>query len=405
MLTRPFARLKPPASARTCAWRASARLVEAPSARRRRATSLAVGVAAAGLALFVGAAPSRLTGGNGTLYVGGWPSKVYIIDEAAEKVTGTIDVVTGVPKGMVLSKDRKRFYLVNSLSEQVEILDIASRKSLDHFTLSEGKKTVRIRSVVPDPLDRFVVMLVKTAEKKIDRFEISSPSLVVYDLKTHAVTRTIPWPNNEEREFVNIMMSPDGKLLYFFADDVLIYDTTTFKQVDKWELSRPIEEGLGRFDFGPRDVLFEEPGFYSGLFFVQDPVQNRRLMGIARVNLAAKSVDFWALGPAKMISFSLAPDRKRAYGLLQEIGDYEFWTFDLEHRKLGAKAEFSGRPRMALRTSSNGKVLYIYQAGNTIDLYEASTYKYLRTITLDADTTTELFVMPEQQHPSSTQQH
>ena len=49
---------------------------------------------------------------------------------------------------------------------------------------------------------------------------------------------------------------------------------------------------------------------------------------------------------------------------------------------------------MALRTSSNGKVLYIYQAGNTIDMYEASTYKYLRTLTLDADTTTELFVVP-----------
>ena len=37
---------------------------------------------------------------------------------------------------------------------------------------------------------------------------------------------------------------------------------------------------------------------------------------------------------------------------------------------------------------------YIYQAGNTIDLYDAATYKYLRTITLDADMTTELFVVP-----------
>ena len=49
---------------------------------------------------------------------------------------------------------------------------------------------------------------------------------------------------------------------------------------------------------------------------------------------------------------------------------------------------------MSLKTSSNGKLLYIYQAGNTIDLYEAATYKYLRTITLDADMTTTLYVMP-----------
>jgi DNA-binding beta-propeller fold protein YncE len=357
-------------------------------------------VVAAALAL-AAAPPAKLTGGAGTLYIGGWPNKIFVIDEATEKITGAIDVTTGEPRGMFLSKDRKRFYLVNSLSQQVEIIDVAGRKSIDHFTLSDGRKRVFIRSMIPDPLDRFVILLTKSAEKKIDRFEIGAPTLVVYDLKDHKIARTIPWPNNEEREFVNIMMSPDGKLLYFFADDVLIYDTTEFKQIDKWELSRPLEEGLARFDFGPRDITYEEPGFYSGIFQMMDPVQNRRLMGIARVNLNAKSVDFWALGPARPVGFSLAPDRKRAYGLLQEIGHYEFWTFDLEHHKLGAKMEFPGRPRMALRTSSNGKVLYIYQAGNTIDLYEASTYKYQRTITLDADTTTELFVVPEQKATSS----
>ena len=122
------------------------------------------------------------------------------------------------------------------------------------------------------------------------------------------------------------------------------------------------------------------------------------------MNLNAKSLDFWPLGPARPVGFALAPDRKRAYGLLQDIGHYEFWTFDLEHHKLGAKAEFAGRPRMALRTSSNGKVLYIYQAGNTIDLYEASTYKYLRTITLDADMTTELIVIPEQPRTAAPSQ-
>jgi hypothetical protein len=350
------------------------------------------------------AAPApRLGGGNGTLYIGAWPHRIFVIDEATETVTGTIDVSTGVPKNLTLSKDKKHFYLVNAVSEEVEIIDIATRKSIDHFTLSEGRKKVRIRSMIPDPLERFVILLTKGAEKKIDRFEITPPTLVVYDLKSHKAARTIPWPNNDEREFINVMMSPDGKLLYFFADDVLIYDTAEFKQVDKWELSRPLEEGLNRFDFGPRDTTYEEPGFYSGMFFVQDPVQNRRIMGVARVNLAAKNVDFWPLGPARPVGFSLAPDRKHAYGLLQDIAHYEFWTFDLEHHKLGSRMEFPGRPRMALRTSTNGKLLYIYQAGNTIDLYEASTYKYLRTITLDADTTTELIVVPQAQKGTPSQ--
>ena len=37
----------------------------------------------------------------------------------------------------------------------------------------------------------FVILLTKSADKKIDRFEIGAPTLVVYDLKEHKVSRTI----------------------------------------------------------------------------------------------------------------------------------------------------------------------------------------------------------------------
>jgi hypothetical protein len=47
-----------------------------------------------------------------------------------------------------------------------------------------------------------------------------------------------------------------------------------------------------------------------------------------------------------------------------------------------------------LPTSSNVKVLHIYNAGNTIDLYDAETFKFMRTITLDSDVTSDLFVVP-----------
>jgi hypothetical protein len=117
-------------------------------------------------------------------------------------------------------------------------------------------------------------------------------------------------------------------------------------------------------------------------------------MGVARVDLSARTLDFYTLGPSVNVSFSLAPGRTRAYGLYQEIGRYELWTFDLEARRIASRVEFKGRPRMALRTSTNGRLLYIYLAGNTIDVYEAATFKYLRTIDLGADSTTPLFVVP-----------
>jgi hypothetical protein len=337
----------------------------------------------------------RVSAGNGTLIIGSYPKQYWIIDEATEKIVGSIPFQSGIPRRTTMSRDRKRFYTVEAAMEKVEILDIASRKTIDTFTLSEGSRKVRIRSLEPDPLNRFLVMVIASATKLVDRFEIGSPTLVQYDLKDHKIVRTIPWPDGEERQNANILFAPDGKLMYLFSDqDVLIYETGTFTQVDKWELSKPIEDGFGRLEFGSRDVLNDEPGFYTSIFNVSDPVQHRRTMGIGRVNLAAKTVDFYTLGPSTPLSFTLAPGRKVAYGLYEEIGRYEFWKFDLEHRTLAARTEFKGRPRMGLKTSSNGKVLYIYVAGNTIDLYDAETYQYLRTITLDGDMTTELFVLP-----------
>lgn len=333
--------------------------------------------------------------GNGTLIVGSFPDHFSVIDEATSTIVGKIPFTSGIPRRTAMSRDRKRFYTLEADQEIVEILDIASRSTIDTFKLSAGNRKVRIKTLEPDPLHRYVMLVTRAATKLIDRFEIGPAELVQFDLATKKVVRTIPWPNGEERETANIQFSPDGRLMYLFSEqDILIYETDTFKQVDKWELSKPQEDGLARYQAGSTDTINDEPGFYTGLFTVQDPIQNRRIMGIGRVNLAAKSVEFSALGPATQVGFTMAPDRRVAFGLSSEIGKYEFWKFDLEAKRVVERVEFKGRPRMSLRTSSNGKVLYVYNAGETIDLYDATTYQYMKTIHLPGDHTTDLFVLP-----------
>ena len=140
----------------------------------------------------------------------------------------------------------------------------------------------------------------------------------------------------------------------------------------------------------------DEPGFLTTTLTIEDPVQHRRMIGVAHIDLNKKDLEFYTLGPAGGVNIVLAPDRKHAYGLESEVGRYQFWTIDLEQRKVTSRTEFDGRPRMSLKTSSNGKLLYIYNAGNTIDVFEAATYKYLRTIDLDGDVTTGFYVVPTQ---------
>ena len=327
------------------------------------------------------------SGGNATIYVGTYARSILVLDESRLTVTDTIPVSIGIPTGILPSHDRKHLYVAEATFENVEVFDVATRKPIDRFTLSDGNRKVRIWGMNVDPLERFAILLVKTYDKKIDRFEIGPPTLLRYDLKQHAVTDTIPWPEGGERDGARILFSPDGALLYFFADDVLIYDTKTLKQIDRWQLASALPEGMGRFNFGFPEDVYEEDGFYTGLFRVTDPVQSRVLMGVARVNLSARTVDFYTLGPSEPVSFSLAPGRTKAYGMRRDIGNYEFWTFDLQNRRVAQRQKFEGRPRMGMTVSSNGRLLYIHTAGPTIDVYDAATFRHLRQVDLGADMT------------------
>lgn len=359
---------------------------------RRRAFLGSLGAGMAAPRLF---ADQKVTGGNGTFYVGGRPDRIVIVDEATEKATGEIKMRMGAPYRLRATRDRKRIYAIDMSFENVEIVDLATRQVIDTFRLSEGSKKVRIRGIEVDPAHRTAMLLTKTVTKAIDHWEIGPMTILQYDMQDHKVIRTLPWPNNEEREFAGFKFSPDGKFLFLFGEDIVAFDTKDFKEVDKWELSQPIENGFGRINLGSLDDTYEEPGYYSGIFTVQDAVQHRKIMGIARVNLQQKKVDFYALGPAEGVEFALAPGRELAYGLREEVGRCEFWTFDLKNKRLKSRTQFDGRPRMALKSSTNGKLLYVYQAGPTIDLYEAATYKYLRTITLNIDMT-GLVIVPAQ---------
>jgi len=333
--------------------------------------------------------------GTGTIYVGNYKGTISVIDEATEKVTGEIALKAGIPGRIAFSNDRARLYVTGISYETIEIVDRVKQQSVDVITLSEGKTKVRIWGMQPDPTDKYMILVIKKYTLNADSWEIGPPTLVQLDLATKKIARTIPWPKDEERERASVIFSPDGKLMYLFAEDILIYETEGFTQVDKWDLSLPLEPGAGRVSFGGLDPFSDAPGFYTGLFTMNDPLNNRRILGIARVELAKKKIDFRPLGPPKPVSWAMSPDHKRAYGLFSDIGEYEFWTIDVEKGTVLDRQPIQGRPRMSNRVSSNGNIIYIYTAGNTIDYYDVTTLKKLRTLTLDTDMTSFTLLPPK----------
>lgn len=335
-----------------------------------------------------------VSAGNGTIYVGSYKRSIFVIDEATEKVTREIPVSIGIPIGLTLSDDMSRLYVRDTTYEKIEVLDRLTGASLGSFTLTEGKSKTRIWGMRPDPQNKYLILTIKKYTLEADRWVIGPPTLVQYDLAQRKITRTIPWPKGEEREGVGVLFSPDGKLLYMFSEDILIYDTENFTEVDRWEVSRPLEPGAGSVPIGGLAPFSDEPGFYTGFFTMLDPAQGRRIMGLGRIELAKKKIDFHPIGPARGLGFAVSPDRKRGYGMLQNIEEYELWTFDLENYRVIGRLPFHGRPRMGMRVSSNGNYIYIHTAGNTIDLHDAATFTRQRTITLDGDMTGFLLVPP-----------
>src|SRR4026209_1877179 len=103
-----------------------------------------------------------------------------------------------MPWAMHHSRDDTRLYVQRADQEHFEVIDVASRQTLDTFTLSEGNKHVRALAFDVDPQHRFMVLVARETRKLINRFEIGAPTFFQYDLKEHKVVKTLAWSTDPE---------------------------------------------------------------------------------------------------------------------------------------------------------------------------------------------------------------
>jgi len=321
-------------------------------------------------------------------YIGTYSNELLVWDEASEQVVDRIQMRNPIPRNITVAESRNRLYVSEATAQTIEIVDVARGEVIDDFTLSHDSVRVRIQGFAVHPSDGRAVLEIMRYTKHADRYSVDGPYMVEYDLQAKEVTDTISLPDDLDPGDVNYRYAPDGETLYLFGDDIVALDAESYEELDRWELSRPLEPGLGATTFSTNSGTYDEPGVATSLFRMTDPAQNRRLLGIARVRLAERDVEFFTLGTQEPVgNFQLAPGGERAYGLFSQIGRYEFWEFDIPGRRVVRRQPFAGRPRMGLRVSADGSKLYVHVAGATIDVYDSRTFEALRTVTLDQDMT------------------
>jgi hypothetical protein len=351
--------------------------------------------------------PDAIWGASATeqlTYFGMWPHHVGVFDATQEKVVATIDVKSDVPRGLLLSADKKTLYVSTVKNNLLITIDLATRSVMSSFSLNEGNRSVRLIGLTPDPTGKLLYGLGTVISKQIDHYDIGAPEFIVIDLAAQKITRSVPCPKDEEPfGFRNsIRISPDGKLLYLFRENISVFDTASFHLVKKVELAKPQAPGIENVSFGLLDDPNALPGKVTSVFSSSDPYVHRPVFGIGVIDLSNLSFDFSPIAPVAaaqdILPLFLTPDRKTGYTVAIE-GDpgnrrCAFWAFDMQARKLMRKGEFDGRTRFYFSVSADGAKLLIYGAGYQIEVYDAQTFELRSNVELPGDMTTNMIILP-----------
>lgn len=342
----------------------------------------------------------------GTLFVGAWQKRVLMVDEASKKLTGEIELKLDVPRSMMWSENKKKLIVHSALECGFEIIDVATRKLERSFKLDTPTKKHRPSGFAISPDDKKMYTALYTIDKKIDRFEVNKPQWAIIDMENGKIDKLVDLPKDQQQlrggggRGGGLRVSPDGKYLYQFRDNVNIYSTEDFKEVDKIELSKPLFPGVERVMIGPGDDPHEERGKVFGFFNSTDPIVHKTTFGFASFDLNQRTFEFSPVGPSttRTSGLRLSPDRKTgftvAFNGMGANQRTEFWSFDIPSKRITRMQEFDGRSRFDFNLSADGKMLYIFGAGNTIEFYDAATLKMVRDLDVNADMTSNMLVLP-----------
>jgi DNA-binding beta-propeller fold protein YncE len=350
------------------------------------------------------------------MYIGTLDKKLLVIDESKQDVVDQIPV-TGIPRATALSTDHKKLYIITT-QMLIDTVDLETRKEISSFSLSDGRSRPRLQGAAPDlinigsntrfsglavdPQGRYIYTTMRAVFKDIDQYRIEEPQFVAIDLQEKKIAKAWPFPKSMDQGFgfnATFKVSPDGKLLYVFQEDVLVFDLDTFKQVDTIELAQPPYPGASPYRLAANEDNFDAPDSVTSVFTSVDEIVHKGTLGLAHINLTTRKVDYFPIGPLlPMMGFYISPDHKFGYSVVPKIAPgenrlTEWWVWDLEKHEVVRKKEFDSRPTFKFAVGGDGKWLYLYGAGSTLEIWDAHTLESKKLIYLNKDTTTNLITI------------
>ena len=155
----------------------------------------------------------------GTLYLPAYPASVLVFDESKAQIVDRIPLSTGTPMSIRLSPDHKKIYVTTIDHNGIEVIDVATRKVINHFVLNTPTKQYRFFSGTADPEGKLFYAVTKEISTFLEHYEVSKPKYTVVDLQQQKIVKTVDIPKEEEAQNQGdfgsgwLEVSPDGKFL------------------------------------------------------------------------------------------------------------------------------------------------------------------------------------------------
>lgn len=325
----------------------------------RRTLSIA-GAVAALVGAWAGAAPAK----DLFYYIG--YDVVQVLDGDTDTVVADIPA-KGWLRDAAVSADRKTLY-VTANRHIIHTIDLAKRQVVKTIDVNGGgwERLIYGITVPPGGKTAYVHLLfraVKDGEAKTQQ-----PVVAEIDLADGKVLRSVevPWGVG------NLVGTEDGKTLFGVGQDLVRIDTTG-KDLKVVESRQLIEKGMNTLPFWPKN--------HDNNGIAVAPYYTPTGMGVLMIDTKTGEVtDKTFKDIAMLYTLVLSPDRKKAYGNMDDVVAFDFETGAITKSVINEEGT-----NFDISISSDGKKVYTVAGGYTMTVYDSETLKPIKVVQMASD--------------------
>ena len=312
----------------------------------------------------LGAAP-RADAGDRYYYLG--YGVVQVIDGATDTIVADIPV-KGAVRNVDLSADRKYLY-VTSNRHLVHKVDLAQNRVVATADVKgDGWDRVMYGFVLaPDGRTAYGAFMSRRAEN--GEAIVGRPVVAQFDLDTGRIVRSVevPWG------VAHLVGAREGRTIYAFGQELYTIDTTGPDL--RIVATQPIlDKGMNMLPFW--DYTFDNGGVASMNYYTATA------MGVMLIDQKTGAIEDLVLkgDPAMAYSVVLAPDRKRAWAVMDDLTE-----IDLVRKTYVRSVPVAEGTCYGVNVSSDGRKVYAAGGGSTLTVYDAKTLKPLKVLQMASD--------------------